>query len=98
MADMETVRRAFARMSIDPSRSKPKVKKPQAKRPGFREAVEWIATEDDCDIGDVECGYIVTIVMVAHLFGKTQDEVAKSVSSYRARHGITDSSPVCDHG
>lgn len=62
-----------------------KAKKPKpTKRPGYRETVEWIAYNDDADIGD-EGGYIVSIMMTADLWSKTPDEVARAVERVREK-------------
>jgi hypothetical protein len=55
------------------------------KRPGIREAVAWIALNDDSEIGDADTGYIVSIVLVADLWDKEQEEVAEMVRRYREK-------------
>ncbi len=54
-----------------------------AKRAGYREAVEWIAHNDDHDLGDEEVGYTMTVCMVADLWGKECFDVAEAVRKYR---------------
>jgi len=56
-------------------------------RPSYHTAVQWIANEDSPgDNDDIETlrGYL-TVCLVADLFGKDQDKVAKDV--YEARNG-----------
>ncbi len=51
------------------------------KRPGYREAVTWIAANDDTD--DLMSGsdaYPVTVCLVADLFDKDTETVAKAVA------------------
>lgn len=54
-------------------------------RPGYREAVRWIAYNDDVDLGNEDQGWIVSICLVADLWGKPAAEVAKSVENERKR-------------
>lgn len=87
MIDDKTVERAIAGLATSfQKRPKPKAK-PKVKRPGYREAVAWIAYNDDEEIGS-EGGYIVSIMLVADLFGKEPDEVARAVEAKRKREGI----------
>jgi hypothetical protein len=59
--------------------------KPQ-KRPGYRETIDWIAHNDDADLGDEdEGGYIVSVVMTADLWGKSPAEVARAVERVREK-------------
>lgn len=53
---------------------------------GYKFAIQWIADEDnmgDDDPPDVLGGY-VSVALVADIYGKDQDEVAKDV--YKLRH------------
>jgi hypothetical protein len=56
------------------------------RRPGYREAVRWIAENDDIQwteegekAADGGYFYSVTCVMVADLFGKEPEEVARDI-------------------
>jgi hypothetical protein len=49
----------------------------------LREAVEWIANNDDVDIGDGEHGYIISICLIADLFGRWPSEIAGAVVAER---------------
>ena len=55
-------------------------------RPGYREAIEWIALNDDIDIGSEDTGFIVSIAFVADLWQKEQSEVAAAVERYRKKN------------
>lgn len=51
------------------------------KRPGYREAVEWIAANDDCFWTDEpEHGMSVTASMVRDLWDKTDEQVTKDIT------------------
>lgn len=67
-----------------------KLERPKrAKRPGYRDFVEWIALNDDVDVSS-EGGPLVTITMVAHVFGKEPEQVSADVISFcekNAHHG-----------
>lgn len=55
-----------------------------ATRPGYREAVKWIARNDDPD--EMDAGPVVgliSVALVAALFGKKQIEVARAVIRFR---------------
>jgi hypothetical protein len=56
------------------------------KRPGYRRAVEWIALNDDSEIGDEETGFIISIYLIADLFEKEPVEVAKAVERKRTTY------------
>jgi hypothetical protein len=52
----------------------------RAKRAGYREAVQWIAHNDEPGEHDVETmADLVSVLLVADLFGKPADEVARDV-------------------
>ena len=53
-------------------------------RPGYRAAVEWIALNDDEDLSE-DHGWLITVCLVADLFGKTPDDVGAAVKRYRAK-------------
>jgi cytidylate kinase len=56
------------------------------KRPGYREAVEYLASNDDFDLA---LGNPTTCVsMIAHLFGKADDTVIGDVLAYREKHDV----------
>ena len=61
-----------------------------AKRAGIRDAVEWIARNDDSDLGcPEEGGYLISIMLTADLFGLEPNDVYNRVVRFRARHGLT---------
>jgi hypothetical protein len=50
------------------------------KRPGYYEAIEWIARNDDwCWLSAPECGMSVTACMVRDLYGVTDSKVIKDL-------------------
>ena len=52
----------------------------------YREAVQWIADNDDAELGDPdEGGYIVSVILVADLFGKDANQVYFDVMTRRDR-------------
>lgn len=51
----------------------------------YRFGIKWIADNDDCDIGDEDIGYIISIMLVADMFGKTPEQVAKAVLRERKK-------------
>jgi hypothetical protein len=61
------------------------------KRPGYREAIAWIALNDGA--GDTpewsedpeHVGYLVTACLVADLFGVTNEKVGQDVVRYRQK-------------
>lgn len=60
-----------------------------AKRASYREGVEWIAENDDAgsdDAWDVErvAAYVSTCLL-ADLFGKSREDVARAVIRYRKK-------------
>lgn len=57
------------------------------KRASYREAIEWIARNDDVDTLDEEAvSSYLTTGLVADLFGKEQSEVARAVVRFRLAH------------
>lgn len=60
----------------------------RTRRPTYREAVEWIARNDnDGDKGAFDLAVVrdyLTVAFVADLFGKEQDTVAQAVIDCRA--------------
>ena len=46
-------------------------------------AVEWIANNDDQDLGNDDDGYIISVYLVADLFGRTPREIAWAVDTER---------------
>jgi hypothetical protein len=58
-----------------------------AKRPGYREAVEWIARNDDPgEMSADPVSGLISVALVADLFGKEQIEVARAVIRFRRTH------------
>jgi hypothetical protein len=49
----------------------------------LREAVDWIANNDDEDIGNDDVGYLVSIYLVADLFDREPWEIAHGVRAER---------------
>lgn len=59
-----------------------------ARRVGsYRDAIEWIALNDDTDWLDDEYGYSasVTLCLVADVFGRTIDEATKDLRAALAK-------------
>lgn len=52
---------------------------------GYRSAVQWIAGNDDEELGNDDTGYILTVCMVADLWGKEQAQVAADVLKLRGK-------------
>jgi len=58
------------------------------KRPSYRDAIAWVAENDDPSVTDPELVYgAVTVVFVADLFGVEQEKVAADVVKFREKHG-----------
>lgn len=57
-------------------------------RASYRIAIGWIAFNDDCNIGDEDHGYLISICLVADLFGKSQETVARAVLARRKKEGM----------
>lgn len=54
------------------------------RRPSYREAVIWIAENDEPASDDVaEMENLISVVLVAHLFGTPAHDVARDVIRYR---------------
>jgi hypothetical protein len=57
------------------------------KRPGYREAIEWIALNDDTEWLNAEYGSpSVTACLVADLFGVTTERVTADLRRYYERN------------
>ena len=60
------------------------------KRASYKEAIAWIAVNDgsgDTEWLDLEhVRYMLTVALVADLFGKDSEDVAKAVIKYRKIH------------
>lgn len=52
---------------------------------GYKWAVAWIADNDDVDLGTPELSYVLTVYLVADMFGKDPDTVAKDVNARREK-------------
>lgn len=62
------------------------------KRPGYRQAIEWVACNDSCDaVGVEECGYITSAVMVAHLWDVPHEKVGADIVKVRESMARTNS-------
>lgn len=57
----------------------------QILRVGYRSAVAWIAGNDDEDLGNDDTGYILTVLLVADLWGKEPQKVAEDIVAYRSK-------------
>jgi hypothetical protein len=58
-------------------------------RASYPRAVEWIAYNDDVELGDNETGWIVSICLVADLFqGGDQTKVATDVMKFRRKNVV----------
>ena len=52
----------------------------------YKDGVQWIADNDDANLGEPDDGgYIVTIMLVANIFGKDPDKVYKDVVARRKK-------------
>lgn len=49
----------------------------------LREAVEWIANNDDVNIGSGQDGYLISVCLVADLFDREPWEIARAVRAER---------------
>ena len=59
------------------------------KRPGYREAVAWIAYNDDTTwLSDPEPIFSVTVAMVADLFGVHTDRVTADLRRELKKQGV----------
>ena len=45
----------------------------------LRKAIEWIANNDDVDLGSDEGGYLISVYMAADLFDRQPAEIARAV-------------------
>ncbi len=52
----------------------------------YKQAVEWIASNDDAEIGDEDRGYIVSVHLVADLWRKEPKTVARAVERHRRKN------------
>ena len=60
------------------------------KRPSYRAAVQWIADNDETAETDVrELALLISVSLVADLFGKHVDDVAKDVARARAKEATS---------
>lgn len=56
-------------------------------RASYPRAIEWIAYNDDVELGDAETGFVISICLVADLFqGGDQVKVAADVAKYRRKN------------
>jgi hypothetical protein len=65
------------------------------KRASYREAVAWIAQNDEPEDGDADnvAGYIST-TLVADIFGVDQERVGRDVVRYRVKHCGVEEGPT----
>lgn len=76
---------SLSELEIASGYKKAKKPKPQ-KRTGYRETIQWIAHNDDVDLGE-DGAYLVSIMMTADLWGKTPEEVVRAVERVRDKEG-----------
>lgn len=56
---------------------------------GYRFGVEWIALNDEAgEMSTDEVAALISVGLLADLFGKTTEQVAKDVVKYRTRGSI----------
>lgn len=61
------------------------------KRASYREGIEIIALNDNCDVNTVdELVGTTTVFLLAHLFGVEQERVAADVIKFRKKHDDQD--------
>lgn len=59
----------------------------EPRSPKWRFGVEWIALNDEPTERDPEAvASLISVALLADLFGKTTEDVAKAVLQYRKRH------------
>lgn len=59
------------------------------KRASYKDGVDFIAWNDNCDMNAVdELVGTCSVLMLAELFGTTQERVAQDVVNYRVKKGI----------
>ena len=63
-------------------------KRTRAKRPGYREAVEWIALNDNSGYGDNEedVASYMTTHLISDIFGKPEEELAADIMRVRTTY------------
>lgn len=58
------------------------------KRPGYREAIRWMAENDDTDWVHEDCGPSVTAALVADMFGvddaRVRADLVKALTKFRS--------------
>ena len=57
--------------------------------PSLRAAIDWIANNEDVDLGSEEDGYVISVYLVADLFDREPADIARAVGHERlARTGV----------
>ena len=65
------------------------VRKPPAKRASYRGGIEWIAQNDETSESDPETmSTMISVLLLADLFGKEPVKVARDVIRYRTEEGL----------
>jgi hypothetical protein len=65
--------------------------KTRAKRASYKEGVAWIGWNDEGSLRDpVEIAGLISVLLLADLFGKPPEEVAVDVIRFRERVGLWD--------
>jgi len=55
--------------------------------PSLRAAVDWIANNEDVDLGSEQDGYVISVYLVADLFDREPVEIARAVGHERQGMG-----------
>lgn len=78
--------RDLARQIVEQNRQRAGIAKPVRKATktiGIREAVEYLAYNDEQELGDEDHGYTVCVTMMAHLFDREPKDIAEMVMRKR---------------
>ncbi len=62
--------------------------RPVSKTVGLRDAIDYLAHNDEQELGSDEHGFTVCVTMIAHLLGREPAEIAFMVEQKRERDGI----------
>jgi hypothetical protein len=67
----------------------------RAMRPSYRDAVDWIALNDNAGNGDNEAAvsWYISTILVADIFGRSPEEVGRDIMRVRARNTLTKVTP-----
>ena len=86
MNSMLTIEEYGRRLRAGKAKSpSPKPRKKQ-KRASYKAGIAWIAENDEPSLSDrEEVSWLVSVTLMAELFGKDLDQVARDVIKYRMR-------------